>query len=133
MQTQPAAPPSKAALWTGRILSALVALFLLADGVMKLLKPKFVVDATVQLGYRESVIVPLGIVLTVATLVYLLPRTSLLGAILLTGYLGGAVNTHVRAGQGPFEICFPAILGALLWLGLFLRNPRVRAVLPLTQ
>ena len=119
---------SKAARWTGRILSALVALFLLADGVMKLVKPKFVVDATVQLGYHESVIIPLGIVLTVSTLLYLLPRTSVLGAILLTGYLGGAIATHVRASEPNWIV--PAILGVIVWLGLFLRDPRLRELIP---
>src|SRR5262245_24085489 len=100
---------SRKALWTGWILAPLPALFLLFDGMMKLFKPEFVVKATVQLGYPESVIVPLGIVLTACTVVYLIPRTAVLGAILLTGYLGGAANTHVRAGQGLFEISFPVV------------------------
>jgi hypothetical protein len=122
---------SRKALWAGWILSALPALFLLFDGGMKLFKPEFVVKATVQLGYPESVIVPLGIVLTVCTVLYLIPRTAILGAILLTGYLGGAVNTHVRAGQGAFEVLFPVIFGALLWGGLFLRERRLRDLIPL--
>lgn len=127
-------PPSqsKAATITGYIFTALAALFLLFDGVMKLMKPDFVVKATVQLGYSENVIIPLGIVLTLSTLLYLFPKTSILGAILLTGYLGGAVNTHVRAGGSLFEIFFPVIFGALLWLGLYLRNPRLRALVPLS-
>ena len=123
--------PSKGQLWTGRIMSGLPVLFLLFDGVMKLFKPEFVVKATVQLGYSESFIVPLGILLTVCTVLYLIPRTAVLGAILLTGYLGGAVNTHVRAGQGAFEILFPVVLGALLWGGLVLRDDRLRTLLPL--
>jgi hypothetical protein len=131
--TQAPPAPSKAALWTGWIISALPALFLLMDGVMKLVKPRFVVDATVKLGYSESVIVPLGIVLTACTVLYVIPRTAVLGAILLTGYLGGAVNTHVRAGQGAFEILFPVLFGALLWGGLYLRDSRVRALVPLRQ
>jgi hypothetical protein len=122
---------SKKALWTGRILSTLVALFLLMDGVMKLFKPKFVVDGTVQLGWPPSVIIPLGIVLTAATLLYIIPMTSILGAILLTGYLGGAVATHVRAQQGAFEILFPVIMGALIWGGLLLRDSRLRGLIPL--
>jgi hypothetical protein len=120
------APPSKAALWTGRILSALVGLFMLADGVMKLFKPKFVVDATVELGYRESVIVPLGIALTVSSLLYLIPRTAVLGAILVTGYLGGAVDANVHAGKGASGILFPVVFGVLLWTGLVLRDRRLR-------
>jgi hypothetical protein len=128
-ETQPA-PVSKGALWTGRVLSALPALFLLFDGAMKLVKPAFVVEATVQLGYSESVILPLGIVLLVCTVLYLIPGTAVLGAILLTGYLGGAVATHVRAGDGPFEILFPVVFGALLWGGLVLRDERLRALVP---
>jgi len=122
---------SRKALWAGWIFSALPALFLLFDGGMKLFKPEFVVKATVQLGYPESVIVPLGILLTVCTVLYLIPRTAVLGAILLTGYLGGAVATHVRVSAGLFEIVFPVIFGALLWGGLFLRDPQLRKLIPL--
>ena len=122
-------PTSKAMLWTGRVMSALPALFLLFDGGMKLVKPEFVVKATVELGYAENVIVPLGIVLIACTVLYLIPQTKVWGAILLTDYLGGAVATHVRAGQGPFEILFPVIFGALLWGGLTLRDARLRALL----
>ena len=124
-------PVSNKMLWAGRITSALPALFLLADGVMKLVKPEPVVKATVELGYAESVILPLGVVLLACTILYLIPRTAVLGAILLTGYLGGAVATHVRAGQGPFEILFPVVFGALLWGGLVLRDYRLRALVPL--
>ncbi|HEV3263648.1 MAG TPA: DoxX family protein [Gemmataceae bacterium] len=124
------APVSQKMLWAGRILSALPALFLLFDGAMKLVKPAFVVKATVELGYPEGVIVPLGVVLVTCTVVYLIPRTAVLGAILLTGYLGGAVATHVRAGQGPFEILFPVFFGAILWSGLFLRDQRLRTLIP---
>jgi len=116
---------SKKTPWPGIVISALPALFLLLDGVMKLVKPRFVVEATVRLGYPESVIIGLGIVLTACTVIYVIPRTAVLGAILLTGYLGGAVATHVRAGEGPFPILFPAIVGALLWGGLFLRDDRI--------
>jgi hypothetical protein len=121
---------SRGALWTGRVLSALPALFLLLDAAMKLVKPAFVVDATVQLGFSEQVILPLGIILLLCTALYLVPPTAALGAILLTGYLGGAVATHVHAGHGPFEILFPVIFGTLLWGGLVLRDPRLRALLP---
>ena len=125
------APISKTMLWTGRIISALPVLFLLVDGVMKLLKPRVVVDATVQLGYPESVILGLGIVLITCTVLYIIPPTSGLGAILLTGYLGGAVATHVRVGEGLFPVLFPVIVGVLIWGGLYLRNERVRALIPL--
>jgi hypothetical protein len=93
------APVSTKKLWAGIVISALPALFLLFDGVMKLVKPPIVVETTVQLGYPESVILGLGIVLTVCTVIYVIPRTSVLGAILLTGYLGGAVATHLRIGD----------------------------------
>ena len=123
---QPAAGGKKQ-LWVGRIISALPALFLLVDGGMKLVKPVVVVEATVQLGYDESVIVGLGVVLLVCTVLYLLPPTSFLGAILLTGYLGGAVATHVRIGDSLFPIFFPVILGIMLWGGLLLRDDPLRA------
>lgn len=119
---------NKSSLWIGRILSALPVLFLLLDGVMKIVKPAFVVEATVQLGYPESVIVALGVVLVACTVLYLIPRTAVLGAILLTGYLGGAVATHVRVGGPLFSILMPVILGAMLWGGLYLRDERVRSL-----
>lgn len=125
------AQPSKGTFWAGRVLSALPVLFLLIDGVMKVFRPTFVVQATVQLGYTESVIIPLGIVLLLCTVLYVIPTTSILGVILLTGYLGGAVATHVRANEGAFPVVFPIIIGALLWLGLYLRDSRLRALVPL--
>jgi DoxX-like protein len=128
--TQTAAT-SRKMLWAGRIISALPVLFLLMDGAMKLAKPAFVVEATVRLGYPESVIIGLGVVLLSCTLLYVIPRSSVLGAILLTGYLGGAVATHVRVGDGLFPISFPIILGVLIWGGLYLRDERLRTLLPL--
>jgi hypothetical protein len=113
-------------------MSALPALFLVMDGVMKLMKPDFVVKATVQLGFPESVIVPLGIVVLVCVILYVIPGTAVLGAILLTGYLGGAVATHVRAGDPLFShALFPVYFGILLWGGLYLREERLRALIPL--
>ena len=116
-------------LWVSRILSGLPALFLLVDGIMKLVKPAVVVEATVQLGYPESVMAGIGIVLLACTIIYLIPRAAVLGAILLTGYLGGAVATHVRVGAPLFPVIFPVILGAMLWAGLYLRDRRVRSLL----
>mgnify|MGYP000034053646 FL=1 len=124
---------SNGQLWAGRIVSALPILFLLVDGVMKLAKPSFVVEATVQLGYQESVIIPLGAVLTICTILYAIPRTSVLGAILLTGYLGGAVATHVHQQGSLFTILFPVFFGVLIWGGLNLRDARLRSLLPLTS
>jgi hypothetical protein len=128
-----AAAFSKKALWTGRVISALPVLFLLVDGAMKLFKPAIVVEATVKLGYSETVIIPLGIVLLICTVLYIIPRTAVLGAILLTGYLGGAVATHVRGGEGWFPISFPIILGVLIWGGLWLRDAKTRALIPLRK
>lgn len=124
-------PVSKMLLWTGRIVSGLPALFLLVDGIMKLVKPAPVVEVTVKLGYPENVILPLAIVLTLSTVLYLIPRTAVLGVILLTGYLGGTVATHVRVGEGWFPILFPVVFGVLLWGGLWFRSNELRALLPL--
>ena len=123
-------PTSKGNLWAGYTLTALSALFLLADGVGKLFKPALVVEATTKLGYPESTIIPIGLVLVICTFLYLLPVTSVIGAILLTGYLGGAVATHARVGEGVFPIVFPVIIGSLVWGGLFLRDKRLRTLLP---
>ena len=133
MTSAAAVPASKGMLWTGRILTGLVGLFLLLDGVMKLVKPDVVVKATTELGYPESSIFGMGLALTIGTLLYLFPRTAVLGAILVTGYLGGAVATHVHAGHGAFEISFAVVFGVVLWGGLFLRDARLRALLPLVR
>ncbi|MBP3956492.1 DoxX family protein [Gemmata sp. G18] len=131
MSTHSPAPPSKGARWAGHVLSGLVGAFLLLDGVAKLFKPVQVVEGTVKLGYPEDVIVPLGITLAACSVLYLIPRTAVLGAILLTGYLGGAVATHVRVGGSAFSIAFGVGFGVLVWLGLYLRKPRLRALVPL--
>lgn len=112
------------------VLSTIPVLFLLIDGIMKLFKPAVVVNATVDLGYSESVIVPLGIVLTACTILYVIPRTAVLGAVLLTGYLGGAIATHVRIGAPAFNVIFPVIVALFVWGGLYLRDTRVAELLP---
>lgn len=127
-ETQATVPTSRR--WAGLAMSLIPALFLLFDGVMKLVKPAPVVEATTKLGYSESVILPLGVVLLACTILYLMPRTAVLGAILLTGYLGGAVASHLRAGDSWFTIFFPAIFGALLWGGLVLREQRLCSLVP---
>src|SRR5260221_830582 len=104
-------------LWTGRILSGLATLFLLMDRIMKLFKPSFVVEANAQLGYAESSIVGIGMILIACTLLYTIPRTAILGAILLTGYLGGAVASQARAGAAWFPVVFPILIGMLVWGG----------------
>jgi DoxX-like family len=122
---------SKGALWTGRIISAWAALMFTFDGVSHLMKPVPVVEAFAQLGYPLSASVGIGVVLLICTAIYVTPRTSILGAILLTGYLGGAVSTHVRAGSPLFETVFPVIFGGLVWLGVYLRDTDLRALIPL--
>ncbi|MCI0405524.1 MAG: DoxX family protein [candidate division Zixibacteria bacterium] len=125
---------SKKRLWAGRIISALPALFLLADSMGKFVQPAAVVEGTVRLGYSASIILPLGILLFACTVLYLIPRTSVLGAILLTGYLGGAVATHARIGDPVFShILFPVYLGVMVWGGLFLRDARLPALIPLRK
>jgi hypothetical protein len=116
------------------MMSLLAALFLLMDGVMKLIKPEVVVKGTLELGYPESCIVALGIVLLLSVVLYLVPRTAVFGAILLTGYFGGAIATHVRVGNPLFtHVLFPVYFAMLVWGGLWLRDLRVRALLPLQK
>jgi DoxX-like protein len=122
------APVSKTMLWAGRVISAVPVLMLLMSGVMKLVKPAAVVEGFAHFGYDESLILVLGIVELGCTVVYVIPRTSVLGAILLTGYLGGATATHVRVGE---LFIAPVIVGVLVWLGLYLRDVRLRALIPL--
>ena len=124
--------PSKKGVWAGRILSGLVVLFLIADGIFKFIKPAPVVEAFAHVGLPLSLANVVGALLLVCTAIYAFPRTSVLGAILLTGYLGGAVATHLRVGDPLFShILFPTYLGVLLWLGLYLRDDRLRALIPL--
>jgi hypothetical protein len=122
-------PISKKQMWTGRVLSGIAGAFFLMDGAMKLAKPAPVVQATLQLGYPASNIVGIGIVLLVCTVLYLMPRTGPLGAVLLTGYLGGAVATNVRVSAPWFNILFPVFLGCVVWAGLYLRDRRLRSIL----
>lgn len=117
-------------IWTGRILTGLSGAFFILDAVMKLFKPVPVVEATVRLGYPDSTIVGTGIALLLSTLLYLAPRTSVLGAILVTAYLGGAVATNVRAQQPLFNVVFPVILASIAWCGLWLRDARLEQILP---
>jgi hypothetical protein len=122
------APVSKPMLWAGRVLSALPVLVLLMSGTMIFVKPPGFAEGFAKFGYPEHLALPLGIVELACTVLYVIPRTSVLGAILLTGYLGGATATHVRV-QDAFFI--PIVLGVFVWLGLYLRDPRLRALVPL--
>jgi hypothetical protein len=123
-------PGSKKTLWIGWIISALPALLLLFSAAMKFVKPPAVVEGFAHLGWPERLTVTLGILELGCTVIYLIPRTAVLGAILLTGYLGGAIATHVRIGEA---VVLHVLLGMLVWLGLFLRDPRLRELIPLRR
>ena len=117
--------------WTGLVFSLLAILFLLFDGVIKILKLPIAVESTVQLGYPERVIAGIGIVELVCLALYAFPRTSVLGAIFLTGHLGGAIATQVRVGNPMFShILFPIYVAVLIWGGLWLRDDRLRTLIP---
>jgi hypothetical protein len=131
MQTTQTITNSKSPIWTGRFLSGLAIAFLLLDGVMKLFNPAPVVESMVRLGYPVSMSLGIGIVLLACVALYTIPRTSFLGAVLLTGYLGGAVATHARVGDPMLShTLFPAYFAALVWVGLFLRDQKLRILIP---
>lgn len=113
-------------IWSGRVLSGLVVLFLFVDAIGKLLRVGPVVEGTVELGYHENVVFPLGVLLLVGVVLYAVPWTSLLGAIYLTAFLGGAVATHVRV-ESPVatHVLFGVYVAVLMWVGLVLRTPRL--------
>jgi hypothetical protein len=124
---------SKSAVWGGRIISALVVLFLVFDGLMKVIKDPHVLAASAELGFAQNSMVWIGALLLACTLLYVIPNTAILGAVLLTGYLGGAVASNVRIGHPVFECVFPVIFGALLWAGLFLRDSELRKKIPFRE
>ena len=128
------APVSTTRLWVGRIIGALAILFLLFDGVIKVLQLAPATESFAQLGYPVGLTLGIGVLELVCLAVYALPRTAPLGALLLTGYLGGAVATHVRVGNPLFShILFPVYLAVLIWGGLYLRDERLRALIPLQR
>lgn len=125
---------SPARLWTGRVTEGLIAAFLLMDIVIKFMKPPQVAEAFVRSGWSLDLSVPLGVILLISLVVYLVPRTSMLGAILLTGYLGGAVASNMRLHEPLFSYTlFPIYFGVLTWLSLWLRDPRLNAFIPLRR
>ena len=118
-------------IWTGRVLSGLAVLFLLFDSTGKLLEVQPVIDGTRQLGYPRDIVFTLGVILLSCVIAYVIPRTAVLGALFLTGYLGGAVATHVRVENPLFShTLFPMYVAAFLWGGLVLRDARLRAFAP---
>jgi hypothetical protein len=122
--------PSTTQLWTGRVISGVVILMLVFSGVLKLMKPDQVVEEFARLGYDDHIAFGLGILELTCAAIYAIPKTAVLGAILVTGYLGGATATHVRISD-PFLP--PVIAGVLAWLGLYLRDTRLRSLIPLRQ
>lgn len=129
-----AARPGAKAAWSGRVLSGIALLFLLADALMKVLELPAAVQGTMKVGYPENVVFPLGVVQLVCLAAYLVPRTAVLGAILWTGYLGGAVATHVRVGDPILtHVLAPVYVALFLWGGLWLRDARLRALVPIRR
>lgn len=125
-----AAGLSKAKVWGGRCISGVCVLFLLFDSLAKLLMATPVVEATDKLGYPTSTIVPIGATLLICVVIYAIPRLAVVGAVLLTGYLGGAVATHLRVGDPLFShVLFPIYFAVLIWGGLYLRDRRVRSMI----
>jgi hypothetical protein len=121
-------------VWTGWGMSGLMILFMLFDSVSKLALERHVVGATTQIGYPLDVIRPLGAIGLACTLLYAVPRTSILGAILLTGYLGGAIASKVRIEDPLFSsVLFGAYFGVLVWGGLYLRDPQLRSLIPIRR
>jgi hypothetical protein len=134
MTTIESGPQSSGRLWAGRILTALPVLFLLFDIVLHFTKPAPVVTGFESLGWPVSLSVPLAIIELFCLVLYLIPRTSVLGAVLLTGYLGGAVATNLRVGAPLFtNVLFPVYVGVFLWGGLYLRDARLREVFPVRK
>ncbi|HEX6038322.1 DoxX family protein [Longimicrobium sp.] len=124
-----ARPAGRGMVRAGRALSGFAALFLLADGVMRIARFQPYVDGLVQFGYPAHLAVPIGLALTIATVLYIVPRTAVLGAIILTGYLGGAAASHIRMEDPLFGTSL--VFAVMVWLGLYLREPRLRALVPL--
>ncbi len=117
----------RGAVWTGRVLSGFAVLFMLFDGVTKIMKNPYVIKASANLGYPVSAIPVIGLILLACVVLYVIPRTSIIGAVLLTGYLGGAVASNLRIDAPLFSnTLFPVYFGMVVWAGLYLRNCRVR-------
>ncbi len=117
----------RGAVWTGRIISGFAVLFMLFDSITKIIRNSYVMKASVGLGYPPAMIPVVGAILLACVVVYVIPRTSIIGAVLLTGYLGGAVASNLRIGTPLFSnILFPVYFGIIVWAGLYLRNRRVR-------
>jgi hypothetical protein len=121
---------TKAMLWTGRVMTGLTSAFFLFDAFGKFTAPQAVVEASAALGFGPDQLMILGLLLLISTVLYIIPRTSVLGAVLLTGYLGGAVASHYNADNIAFNCVFPVIFGIIVWGGLYLRKEDLRKIFP---
>jgi len=128
--TAASATTSKGMLWTGRVISGLVVLFMLFDSITKIIKVPQVIDTSVKMGFTVSMVVGIGWTLLVCVILYVIPQTSILGAILLVGYLGGAVAINVFLHNPVFNSCLAIAFGVLTWLGIYFRESRLRALVP---
>ena len=124
---------SNISLWAGRIISALCTLFLFVDSITKIIKAEQAIQGSIQIGWPHEMIQTIGIVLLVCTILYVVPRTSILGAILLTGYLGGATAVMMRARMDGHPYFFPIVFGMLIWIGLFPRDESLRSLIPMKR
>lgn len=132
MSVTPSTSTSKAMVWIGRVVSLLPVLMLIMSGVMKFNLPPDAAKSMGEIGWKQNIAPALGVVELGATLLYIIPQTAVLGAILLTGYLGGAVATHVRVDDWS-HMYIPIVLGVLVWIGLYLRDARIRSLAPIRK
>lgn len=124
-------PVSKIQMWIGHVLTGLIVIFLAMDSIVKFINPAPVVEASAKFGLPPGEAFTLGIILLTYTVIYAIPLTSILGAILLTGYLGGAAATQLRVNEPLFSILFPVLMGIAIWAGLYLRDARLRSLIPI--
>ena len=125
--------PGKGQLWTGRVLEWIAVAFLVMDGVMKMIRPASVIQSSAPMGITSNMLLGIGIALLACTVLYVIPRTSVLGAAMLTAYLGGAFAVMVRFGMPAFEISFPILFAVVLWISLWLRLPSLRGLFPVVR
>jgi DoxX-like family len=128
--TAVSATTSKGMLWTGRVISALVVLFMLSDCITKIIKLPLVIEASAKMGFSVNLVVGIGWTLLACVILYVIPQTSILGAILLAAYLGGAVATNVYIHNPAANSCMAIVIGVLAWLGVYFRESRLRALVP---
>ena len=132
-QNQPAKTLTSKTCWAGRIISGLCILFLLVDAIMKVVRASASVEGTTSLGFSDSLVQPIGLIILTFTILYSIPRTAVFGAVMLTAHLGGAVAIFIQQFHGSFSFLFPLIFCVLLWAGLFLRDEKLRSMIPIRK